>query len=154
MVKNPYFQQNKGRLPTDPPNYLGTVAREIWRKIVPFLESTHKVLSYITRKFSQFFYRVSILSYAKVFAIIELFKDSCFSVSITNSKEKENNIMLTYDEFKEAMDKGFIKGDTVQIVRKNGKIHDYVLDGEQVEPHETLSLEKVSDIIKELGENN
>lgn len=29
--------------------------------------------------------------------------------------------MLTYDEFKEAMDKGFIKGDTVQIVRKNGK---------------------------------
>ena len=34
--------------------------------------------------------------------------------------------MLTYDEFKEAMDNGFIKGDTVQIVRKNGKIHDYV----------------------------
>lgn len=59
--------------------------------------------------------------------------------------------MLTYDEFKEAMDKGFIKGDTV---RKNGKIHDYVLDGERVEPHETLSLEKVSDIIKELGEDN
>lgn len=41
----------------------------------------------------------------------------------------------------------------VQIVRKNGKIHDYVLDGERVEPHETLSLEKVSDIIKELGED-
>ena len=59
--------------------------------------------------------------------------------------------MLTYDEFKEAMDNSFIKGDTVQIVRKNGKIHDYVLDGEQVEPHEILSLEKVSDIIKELG---
>lgn len=58
--------------------------------------------------------------------------------------------MLTYDEFKEAMDKGFIKGDTVQIVRKNGKIYDYVLDGERVEPHEILSLEKVSDIIKEL----
>ena len=50
--------------------------------------------------------------------------------------------MLTYDEFKEAIDNGFIKGDTVQIVRKNGKIHDYVLDGERVEPHETLSLEK------------
>lgn len=58
--------------------------------------------------------------------------------------------MLTYDEFKEAMDKGFIKGDTVQIVRKNGEIHDYVLDGERVEPHETLSLEKVSDIVNEL----
>lgn len=62
--------------------------------------------------------------------------------------------MLIYDEFKEAMDKGFIKGDTVQTVRKNGKIHDYVLDGERVEPHETLSLEKVSDIIKELGGDN
>ena len=97
------------------------------------------------------FYRVSIPIYTEVFAIIELLKNS---VSITNSKEKENNIMLTYDEFKEAMDKGFIKGDTVQIVRKNGKIHDYVLDGERVEPHETLSLEKVSDIIKELGEDN
>lgn len=43
MAKNPYYRQNKGRLPGDPPNYLGTVAREIWRKIVPFLESTEKV---------------------------------------------------------------------------------------------------------------
>ena len=81
-------------------------------------------------------------------------KDTYFSVSITNSIGKENNIMLTYDEFKEAMDNGFIKGDTVKIVRKNGKIHDYVLEGERVEPHETLSLEKVSDIIKELGGDN
>ena len=81
-------------------------------------------------------------------------KDTCFSVSITNSIGKENNIMLTYDEFKEAMDNGFIKGDTIKIVRKNGKIHDYVLEGERVEPHETLSLEKVSDIIKELGGDN
>lgn len=43
MVKNPYYQQNNKRLPSDPPNYLGTVAREIWRKIVPFLESTQRV---------------------------------------------------------------------------------------------------------------
>lgn len=43
MVKNPYFKQNSGRLPTDPPNYLGTVARETWRKIIPFLEATEKV---------------------------------------------------------------------------------------------------------------
>lgn len=43
MVKNPYYQQNSGRLPSDPPNHLGTVAREVWRKIVPFLESTQKV---------------------------------------------------------------------------------------------------------------
>lgn len=43
MVKNPYYQQNNRRLPSDPPNYLGTVAREVWRKIIPFLESTQKV---------------------------------------------------------------------------------------------------------------
>ena len=43
MVKNPYYQQNNGRLPSDPPNHLGTVARETWRNIVPFLESTQKV---------------------------------------------------------------------------------------------------------------
>lgn len=43
MVKNPYYQQNNGRLPSDPPNYLGTIARETWRKIIPFLESTQKV---------------------------------------------------------------------------------------------------------------
>jgi len=43
VVKNPYYQQNNKRLPSDPPNYLGTVAREIWRKIVPFLESTQKI---------------------------------------------------------------------------------------------------------------
>lgn len=43
MVKNPYFQQNKGRLPTDPPNYLGTVARSVWTKIIPFLKATEKV---------------------------------------------------------------------------------------------------------------
>lgn len=43
MVKNPYYQQNNGRLPSDPPNYLGTVAREVWRKIIPFLEATEKV---------------------------------------------------------------------------------------------------------------
>ena len=43
MVKNPYYQQNNGRLPSEPPNHLGTVARETWRKIVPLLESTQKV---------------------------------------------------------------------------------------------------------------
>ena len=43
MVKNPYYQQNNGGLPSDPPHHLGTVARETWRKIVPFLASTQKL---------------------------------------------------------------------------------------------------------------
>ena len=29
-------------------------------------------------------------------------------------------VMLYYDELKKAIDRGFIKGDTIQIVRKNG----------------------------------
>ena len=43
MVNNPYYQQNDGRLATDPPEYLGNVARETYRRIRPFLESTNKV---------------------------------------------------------------------------------------------------------------
>lgn len=38
--------------------------------------------------------------------------------------------MLTYNEFKQAIDNGYIAGDTVAIVRKDGQIFDYVL------PHE------------------
>ena len=34
-----------------------------------------------------------------------------------NSIGKENNIILTYDEFKEAMDNGFIKGDTCLLYK-------------------------------------
>ncbi len=37
--------------------------------------------------------------------------------------------MLTYDEFKQAIDNGYITADTVMIVRKNGQIFDYVLPG-------------------------
>ncbi len=41
--KKSYYQQNQGRLPYDPPNYLDKIAKETWRKVVPFLESTEKV---------------------------------------------------------------------------------------------------------------
>ncbi|QBX25327.1 phage terminase, small subunit, putative, P27 family [Streptococcus henryi] len=41
--KKAYYQQNQGHLPYDPPNYLGKIAKETWRKVVPFLESTEKV---------------------------------------------------------------------------------------------------------------
>lgn len=58
--------------------------------------------------------------------------------------------MLYYDELKEAIDKGYIKGRTVKIVRRNGKIMDYVLDGEPVKTHEIVSVEKVDDVLKEL----
>ena len=44
--------------------------------------------------------------------------------------------MLYYDELKEAIDRGFIKGDTVQIVRKNGIVFGYVLSNELVEFYE------------------
>lgn len=43
MVRKAYYQQNNGQLAAQPPKYLGVLAKECWRKIVPFLESTQRV---------------------------------------------------------------------------------------------------------------
>ncbi|MGT2767828.1 competence regulator inhibitor paratox [Streptococcus dysgalactiae] len=58
--------------------------------------------------------------------------------------------MLTYDEFKQAINDGYIVGDTVAIVRKNGQIFDYVLPNEEVRPWEVVVEEKVEEVLKEL----
>lgn len=58
--------------------------------------------------------------------------------------------MLTYDEFKQAIDHGYITGDTVKIVRKNGQIFDYVLPGEPVRLWEVATEEKVEEVLMEL----
>ncbi|HEP2669611.1 TPA: Paratox [Streptococcus pyogenes] len=58
--------------------------------------------------------------------------------------------MLTYDEFKQAIDNGYIVGDTVIIVRKNGQIFDYVLPGEKVRPWEVVTEEVVEEVMVEL----
>ena len=58
--------------------------------------------------------------------------------------------MLEYEELKQAVDDGYIKGDKVMIVRRGGKIFDYVLPGEPVRPWEVVSEERVVDVIKEL----
>lgn len=58
--------------------------------------------------------------------------------------------MLTYDEFKQAVDDGYITGDTVMIVRKNGQIFDYVLLGEEVRNGEVVTDEKVEAVLMEL----
>lgn len=60
--------------------------------------------------------------------------------------------MLYYDELKEAIDRGYIKGNTVQIVRKNGRVFDYVLPNEPVRSHEIITIEKVADVLEELKE--
>lgn len=59
--------------------------------------------------------------------------------------------MLTYDEFKQAIDDGYITADTVAIVRKNGQIFDYVLPYEEVRPWEILTDERVEDVLRELN---
>ncbi|GET71676.1 hypothetical protein KNZ04_01660 [Streptococcus dysgalactiae subsp. equisimilis] len=59
--------------------------------------------------------------------------------------------MLTYDEFKQAIDDGYIAGDMVMIVRKNGQIFDYVLSGETVRLWEVATEEKVEEVLGELG---
>ncbi|HEM5467660.1 Paratox [Streptococcus suis] len=58
--------------------------------------------------------------------------------------------MLEYEELKEAVDNGYITGDTVNIVRRDGKVFDYVLPGEPVRPWEIVSEEKVVDVMWEL----
>ncbi|EPT42647.1 Paratox [Streptococcus agalactiae] len=58
--------------------------------------------------------------------------------------------MLYIDEFKEAIDRGYIIGNTVAIVRKNGKIFDYVLPHEEVRDDETVTIERVEEVLREL----
>lgn len=58
--------------------------------------------------------------------------------------------MLIYDEFKQAVDDGYITRDTVMIVRKNGQIFDYVLLGEEVRNGEVVTDEKVEAVLMEL----
>lgn len=58
--------------------------------------------------------------------------------------------MLTYDEFKQAIDDGYITGDTVMIVRKNGRIFDYVLPHEEIRDWEVVTVEAVADILNKL----
>ena len=41
--REPFYKQNDRFLPLDPPNYLGTVARKVWTKIIPYLKVTEKV---------------------------------------------------------------------------------------------------------------
>ncbi|HGN5315453.1 TPA: Paratox [Streptococcus pyogenes] len=58
--------------------------------------------------------------------------------------------MLTYDEFKQAIDDGYITTDAVMIVCKNGQIFDYVLPGEEVRPWEIVIEERVAEVLMEL----
>ena len=54
---------------------------------------------------------------------------------------------MTYDEVMEAIERGFIKGDKISIIRRNGKIHDYVLPGEKVEPGEIVEKEDLDVVL-------
>ncbi|MDU2002409.1 MAG: Paratox [Streptococcus salivarius] len=60
--------------------------------------------------------------------------------------------MMTFDEVMEAIERGYIKGDSLNIVRRDGKIHDYVLSGEKVEPGEVVTKEALKDVLDELRE--
>lgn len=51
--------------------------------------------------------------------------------------------------FLEAKMKGWFE-DTVNVVRKNGKIFDFVLPGEEVRPWECPKTERLVDVLEEL----
>ncbi|MFA9493531.1 Paratox [Streptococcus sp. E17BB] len=59
--------------------------------------------------------------------------------------------MLCYEELREAVDNGYIIGDTLNVVRKNGKVFDYALPGEPVRPWEIVTVESLIDIMTELS---
>ncbi|WP_371099810.1 competence regulator inhibitor paratox [Streptococcus agalactiae] len=61
------------------------------------------------------------------------------------------SIRTDIDEFKEAIDKGYISGNTVAIVRKKGKIFDYVLLHEEVREEEVVTVERVLDVLRKLS---
>lgn len=61
--------------------------------------------------------------------------------------------MLEFSELKQAVDDGYIQGDTVMIVRREGKVFDYVLPGDPVRPWEVVCEERVVDVMSELFEN-
>ena len=52
--------------------------------------------------------------------------------------------------FEEAIEKGWLD-DIVTVVRKNGLIFDFVLDGEEVKPYEVISREKLEDVMGEIS---
>lgn len=52
--------------------------------------------------------------------------------------------------FLEGKAKGWFS-DNVKVVRRNGKIIDFVLDGEKVQNHEVVSIEVLDDVIKEIS---
>lgn len=52
--------------------------------------------------------------------------------------------------FLEGKAKGWFS-DKVKVVRKNGKVFDFVLEGEKVQPHEVVSIEALDDVIKEIS---
>lgn len=58
--------------------------------------------------------------------------------------------MLEYEELKQAVDNGYIIGNKINIVRRDGKIFDYVLPGEPVRPWQVVVEEKVVDVMREL----
>lgn len=43
VAKKVYYLQNGGHLSKDPPKQLSKIAKECWRKVVPFLEDTKKI---------------------------------------------------------------------------------------------------------------
>lgn len=58
--------------------------------------------------------------------------------------------MLEYEELKQAVNNGHIIGNTVNIVRRDGEIFDFVLPGESVRPWEVVIEENVEDVMREL----
>ncbi|HEN6178060.1 TPA: hypothetical protein U7E19_001034 [Streptococcus agalactiae] len=52
--------------------------------------------------------------------------------------------------FEEAISKQFFTSEVILVSRRNGKIVDYILDGEVITQNDRISYEHIDDIMKEI----
>lgn len=98
--RKPFYEQNDRFLPIDPPNYLGTVARSVWTKIIPYLKATEKV-----ERIDTFLVETYCTNY-------EIYKKAYEDV-------KENGIQTEIKKVIQAQGSGEILGEQSMGFRKN-----------------------------------
>ena len=100
VKRKPFYEQNDRFLPIDPPNYLGTVARSVWTKIIPYLKATEKV-----ERIDTFLVETYCTNY-------EIYKKAYEDV-------KENGIQTEIKKLIQAQGSGEILGEQSMGFRKN-----------------------------------
>ncbi|HFH6737969.1 TPA: hypothetical protein ACGMX2_001894, partial [Streptococcus agalactiae] len=65
-------------------------------------------------------------------------------------KDIKTNMNDTLYTFEEAISKQFFTSEVILVSRRNGKIVDYILDGEVITQNDRISYEHIDNIMKEI----